>query len=328
MQDINTLPLDELFRALPIGDSLTRLLAIAAEEELGQGGRPGDVTTQCCIPPQRWADGLMVVREPGILSGIFALPQAMVIFAQNCQVSFRAQDGEPVRKGQTVAVLTGPMYQVLRAERTMLNLLGRMSGIATRAAEFVKAIEGTGAKLLDTRKTTPGWRALEKYAVRCGGGHCHRTGLHDAILFKDNHIFGVPPRDLPGWVIQAVDKARRTADIQGDEIKFVELEVDSLEQLEPILAAGGCGVDIILLDNMDPDTMRRAVAMRAKHTSNILFEASGGVTMETIRAIAGTGVERISVGGLTHHAVSLDLAMDVQDAQAPEPSPDDDDAEE
>jgi nicotinate-nucleotide pyrophosphorylase (carboxylating) len=318
VQDLNTLPLDELFRALPIGDSLSRLLAIAAEEDLGPGGRPGDVTTQCCIPPSRWADGIIVAREPGILSGIQALPQAMIIFAQNCQLAFHAQDGEPLRAGQRIAVLTGPMYQVLRAERTMLNLLGRMSGIATRTAQFVKAIQGTGAKLLDTRKTTPGWRALEKYAVRCGGGHCHRIGLHDAVLFKDNHIFGVPPRDLPGWVVQAVDKARRSADIQGDELRFVELEVDSLEQLEPILAAGGCDVDIILLDNMDCPTMRRAVEMRSKHKAIVEFEASGGVTLETIRAIAETGVERISVGGLTHHAVSLDVSMDIQDAEKPQ----------
>jgi nicotinate-nucleotide pyrophosphorylase (carboxylating) len=318
VNDPNQLPLDELFRTLPIGDSLTRLLAIAAEEDLGQGGRPGDITTQCCIPPSRWADGIIVAREPGILSGIHALPNAMMIFSQNCQLLFHAQDGETLRKGQRIAVLTGPMYQVLRAERTMLNLLGRMSGIATRTAEFVKAIEGTGAKLLDTRKTTPGWRALEKYAVRCGGGHCHRTGLHDAVLFKDNHIFGVPPRDLPQWVTRAVEKARRTADIQGDEIKFVELEVDSLDQLEPVLAAGGCGVDIILLDNMDCETMRRALEMRTKHKSDVQFEASGGVTLQTIRAIAETGVELISVGGLTHHAVSLDVSMDIQDAEKPQ----------
>ncbi len=304
--------------ALPVNDAVTRLLAIAAEEDLGPGGRPGDVTTQCCIPPSRWADGIMVAKEPGIASGVFSLGQVMIIFAQNCQVSFNVQDGERIRAGQRIATLTGPMYQVLRAERTMLNLLGRMSGIATRTAEFVKAIEGTGVKLLDTRKTTPGWRALEKYAVRCGGGHCHRIGLHDAVLFKDNHIFGVPPRDLPGWVTAAVDKARRTADIEGSGLRFVELEVDSLEQLEPVLAAGGCGVDIILLDNMDCATMRRAVEMRTKHKATLEFEASGGVTLETIRAIAETGVERISVGGLTHHAVSLDVSMDIQDAERPQ----------
>ena len=229
VQDLNSLPLDELFRALQATDSLSRLLAIAVEEDLGPGGRPGDVTTQCCIPPARWADGVIVAREPGVLSGMATMPPATRIFAQECRVSFRAQDGERVRAGQTVAVLTGPMHQVLRAERTMLNLLGRMSGIATRTAEFVQAINGTGASVLDTRKTTPGWRALEKYAVRCGGGHLHRIGLHDAVLFKDNHIVGVSPRDLPQWVTLAVEKARRTADIQGDELRVTGKKRDDLQ---------------------------------------------------------------------------------------------------
>ena len=322
VQDINELPLDELFRVLQVNDSFTKLLAIAGEEDLGAGARPGDVTTQCCIEPRRWADGVMVAREAGVLSGIATLAQTMQVFGHECQVSYRAQDGDRIRAGQTVAVLTGPMYQVLRAERTMLNLLGRMSGIATRTARFVEAIAGTGAQLLDTRKTTPGWRALEKFAVRCGGGHCHRVGLHDAVLFKENHIFGVPVRDLARWVMRAVEQARRTADIQGDELRFVELEVETLEQLEHVLAGGVCvpgqGVDIVLLDNMFPADLRQAVKMRAEHKSKVLFEASGGVTLETIRAIAGTGVERISVGGLTHHAVSLDYSMDVQEAVKPE----------
>jgi nicotinate-nucleotide pyrophosphorylase (carboxylating) len=314
--DLNTLPLNELFTALQTGDSLERLLSLAAEEELGPTGRPGDVTTQCCITPDLTGEGVMMAREPGVLGGIAALPRTMAIFAQDCALTFHAQDGDRIEKGQTLAVLAGPKYQVLRAERTMLNLLGRMSGIATRTAEFVRAIEGTGAKLLDTRKTTPGWRALEKYAVRCGGGHCHRIGLHDAVLFKDNHLAGVSVKDLPGWVIRAADKARRTADIQGTEMRFVELEVDTLEQLEAVLTGGACvpgvGVDIVLLDNMSAADMRRAVKMRAEHKAEVLLEASGGVTLETIRAIAKTGVDRISVGGLTHHAVSLDVAMDMK----------------
>ncbi len=324
VQDINQLPLEELFRTLQVNDSFTKLLAIAGEEDLGPGARPGDVTTQCCIPPTRWADGLMVAREAGVLSGVATLAQTMMVFGHECQVAYRAQDGDRIRAGQTVAVLSGPMYQVLRAERTMLNLLGRMSGIATRTAAFVKAIEGTGARLLDTRKTTPGWRALEKYAVRCGGGYCNRVGLHDAVLFKDNHIFGVTVRELPAWVTAAVDKARRTAEISGEELRFVELEVTSLEQLDLLLAAGVCapgtqgGVDIVLLDNMSVADLRKAVAMRARHKSSVLLEASGGVTLETIRGIAETGVERISVGGLTHHAVSLDFSMDVQNTLPPE----------
>ncbi len=317
MQDLNALPLNELFHALlGGGDALGRLLSLAAEEDLGPGGRPGDVTTQCCIPPTVTGSGRIVAREAGVLSGIATLPRTMSVLAHESSVTFHAQDGDRLTKGQTIATLAGPMYQVLRAERTMLNLIGRMSGIATRTAEFAAAIDGTSAKLLDTRKTTPGWRALEKYAVRCGGGHCHRIGLHDAVLFKDNHVAGIGIDELAGWVIQASDKARRTADIQGETLRFIELEVDTLEQLEAVLRGGACvpgqGVDIILLDNMSPALMRQAVQMRTNHKSTVLFEASGGVTLQSIRAIAETGVEHISVGGLTHHAVSLDVAMDVQ----------------
>jgi nicotinate-nucleotide pyrophosphorylase (carboxylating) len=313
VQDLNKLPLQDLLPALSTSDAVGRLLAIAAEEDLGAGAVPGDVTTQCCIPATRTARGTIIAKEPGVLSGIYVLPHVMSILAAEGQLSFRTQDGDTIKAGQAIAVLDAPMYQVLRAERLMLNLLGRMSGIATRTAAFVKEIKHTGAKLLDTRKTTPGLRAFEKYAVRCGGGHLHRIGLHDAVLFKDNHIVGIAPKDLPAWVAKAADKARRTADIQGEPLRFVELEVDTLDQLEAILSAGkgGCPVDIILLDNMDIPTMRKAIAMRAEHVSTVLFEASGGVTLETIRAIAETGVEYISVGGLTHHAVSLDFSMEI-----------------
>jgi nicotinate-nucleotide pyrophosphorylase (carboxylating) len=312
VQDLNQLPFHELLAALSVNDSIGRLLAIAAEEDLGPGGVPGDVTTQCCIPPGRPGRGTIIAKEPGVLSGNFILGQVLAILAADGQVAYHVQDGDPIRAGQTVATIDAPMYQVLRAERLMLNLLGRMSGIATRTAQFVERIKGTSAKLLDTRKTTPGLRALEKYAVRCGGGHLHRIGLHDAVLFKDNHIVGVAPADLPAWVAKAADKARRTADIQGEPIKFVELEVDALEQLEAILKSGAMGLDIILLDNMDVPTLRKAVAMRAEHVSTVLLEASGGVTLETVRAIAETGVDLISVGGLTHHAVSLDFSMEVK----------------
>ncbi len=326
VNDLNALPLHDLLPALSVNDAVTRLLAIAGEEDLGPGAKPGDVTSQCSIPPDRWADGLIVAREPGVLSGIVVLPQVMSMLAADGQLSFRAQDGDRVRAGQTVAMLTAPMYQVLRAERLMLNLLGRMSGIATRTAEFVEAIRGTEALVLDTRKTTPGWRALEKYAVRCGGGHLHRVGLFDAVLFKDNHIFGVTPKELPAWVTAASDKARRAAAAAGETLRFVEVEVTSLEQLEWLFRAGVCspgtpgGVDIVLLDNMAPDLLAKAVEMRAQvggEQARVRFEASGGVRLDTIRDIAESGVERISVGGLTHHAVSLDFSMDVQDTANP-----------
>jgi nicotinate-nucleotide pyrophosphorylase (carboxylating) len=319
--DLNQLSLQDLLPALDTSDALTRLLAIAVEEDLGPGGQPGDVTSQCSIPADRRAAGLIVAREPGVLSGIAVLAPVMSMLAAEGQLTFQAQDGDRIRPGQTVATLSAPMYQVLRAERLMLNLVSRMSGIATRTAEFVERVKGTSAKVLDTRKTTPGWRALEKYAVRCGGGTLHRIGLHDAVLFKDNHLFGVTPSELPAWVAAAAAKARRTAADTGHNLRFIELEITTLDQLDHLFRAGVCtpgtqaGVDIILLDNMSPETMRKAVEMRTRvggPQSKVLFEASGGVRLDTIRAIAETGVERISIGGLTHHAVSLDFSMDIQ----------------
>jgi nicotinate-nucleotide pyrophosphorylase (carboxylating) len=259
---------------------------------------------------------VIVAREGGVMSGLDVLPHALPDFAPECELAMRFRDGDRVHAGQPVAVLSGPLREVLAAERTFLNVLGRLSGIATRTARFVEAIKGTKAVLLDTRKTTPGWRMLEKYGVRCGGGHLHRVGLYDAVLFKDNHIAGVVPKDLAEWVRNATENARRLADIRGTGLRFVELEVDSLEQLEAVLRAGVCdpgrGLDVILLDNMDVATLRRAIELRARHKSAVLFEASGGVTLETVRGIAETGVDSISVGGLTHHAVSLNVSMDVQ----------------
>jgi len=303
-----------LFEALNERDAVSRLLALAAEEDLGPDGVPGDVTTQCCIRPDQRGAARIVARADGIVSGLAAVPLTLAVFAAAARAEVQSADGQPVRAGQMIATLSGPLYQLLRAERTLLNLIGRMSGIATRTAEFVGRVRGLPVQILDTRKTSPGLRALEKYAVRCGGGRLHRSGLYDAVLFKDNHIHGVAPTDLPGWVRAAADKARGTARAQGHELRFIELEVDTPEQLEAMLRAGACGpggVDIILLDNMDAPTLRQAVALRARHQSKVLFEASGGVTLETVRSIAETGIDRISIGGLTHHAVSLDVAMDI-----------------
>jgi len=323
VQDLSALPLDRLFQTLNAPDQLARLLTLAALEEFGPAGPfgpPGDVTTRCCIPPGRPGVGRIVARENGILSGLATVQPTLRTFAPACTTSFSGQDGQPVAAGQTLATITGPLAQILQAERTLLNLIGRMSGIATRTAEFARRIHGLPAKILDTRKTTPGLRALEKYAVRCGGGHLHRTGLHDAVLFKDNHLRGLSPAQLPAFVRDAITRARQSAKDGGYELAFVELEVESLEQLEAVLSAGICGpssgggvgwVDFILLDNMAPATLRQAIAARARHKAQVLYEASGGVTLDTIRAIAETGIDRISIGGLTHHAVSINVAMDV-----------------
>jgi nicotinate-nucleotide pyrophosphorylase (carboxylating) len=209
------------------------------------------------------------------------------------------EDGAQVGRGTLLAVVAGPLRSILAAERTALNFLQRLSGIATLTRKFVAAAAGTRAKLLDTRKTTPGWRLLEKYAVRCGGGVNHRVGLYDGILIKDNHLAG-----LGGDVRRAVEAARTHP---GNEGIPVEVEVDTLDQLEVALAVRA---DIVLLDNMSLDQLRTAVARRDAIAPDVLLEASGGVNLNTVQEIAATGVDRISVGALTHSAVALDIGLD------------------
>jgi nicotinate-nucleotide pyrophosphorylase (carboxylating) len=318
VKDLNALALDALYAELTRDRGPERLVDLAYEEDLGPGGVPGDVTSAVCIDARAAGRALVVARGAGVLAGVRCLPTVLSRFAPDVALRATASDGQRVARGDRVAELSGPMRQILAAERTLLNLLGRLSGVATRTAAFVAKVQGTGAQLLDTRKTTPGLRNLEKYAVRCGGGYCHRVGLYDAVLIKDNHLAGVGTPDLARVVAQAAARARELAAAAGPGggLRFVELEVDSLEQFDAVLRAGLCGpgkgVDVVLLDNMPPERLREAVVMRTNYRSSVLLEASGGVTMETVRAIAETGVDRISVGGLTHHAVSLDVALDVE----------------
>jgi nicotinate-nucleotide pyrophosphorylase (carboxylating) len=225
-----------------------------------------------------------------------------------------AKDGDPVAPGQQVARIEGPAAALLAAERLVLNFLGRMSGIATLTRQYVEAVAGTKARIYDTRKTTPGWRRLEKYAVKCGGGWNHRTGLFEALLIKDNHLaLGAESAMRKGVKFspaEAVVQARRFLQQSGRESLgplVVEIEVDTLDQLDEVLPVGP---DIVLLDNMSPDQLRQAVARRNAAAPEVELEASGGVHLETIRAIAASGVERISVGALTHSAVSLDVGLD------------------
>ena len=313
MLDLNALPLDALFTELTRDGSLTRLLILALDEDLGPGGAPGDITTLASLPDYARANASVVARSGGVIAGLRAIPELLKVFAPEVISSVQVADGQTVRVGDCLAELAGPTRQILAAERTLLNLVGRLSGVATHTRRFVDKIASTRARLLDTRKTTPGLRGLEKYAVRCGGGFCHRIGLHDAMLIKDNHLAGIPQGGLAEFVRRAVASARAT----GAGLRFVEVEVDSIGQFEVLLNGGVCGpesggVDVVLLDNMDIAMLRQAVAMRDRHASGVLLEASGGVSLETIRAIAETGVDRISVGGLTHQAVSLDIALDVR----------------
>jgi nicotinate-nucleotide pyrophosphorylase (carboxylating) len=309
--DLNTLPLDRLFAELTADGSLMRLLEAARDEDLGPTGVPGDLTALVSIEPERMGIARLVARATGVLAGGACIPEALRIFAPDVRADVHIGDGSRIERTDAIATLAGPLQQVLGAERTLLNLIGRMSGIATRTAEFAQLIAGTSARLLDTRKTTPGLRRLEKYSVRCGGGHCHRIGLYDAVLIKDNHIAHVPLGELGAFVQGASDRVRGLRS-RGIEVRFIELEVDRLEQLEVVLRHGGCGVQIVLLDNMDCATMACAVRMRDESGVRMKLEASGGVRRETIRVIAETGVDRISVGGLTHQAVSLDVALDIE----------------
>ncbi|MEO1265233.1 MAG: carboxylating nicotinate-nucleotide diphosphorylase [Pseudomonadota bacterium] len=267
-------------------------VALALAEDLGLAG---DITTNATIPATAQAQADFVVREAGVISG---LDVARATFAAvDPDVTFAADvaDGARVEPGDRIASVGGPARAVLTGERVALNFMGRMSGIASLTAEYAGAIAGTRARIIDTRKTTPGLRAFEKYAVRCGGGTNHRVGLFDAVLIKDNHIA------VAGGIGPAVLAARAHA---GHMVK-IEVEVDTLAQLRDALAHN---IDAVLLDNMPPDTLRESVRLI---DGLCLAEASGGVTLETVRAIAEAGVDLISVGALTHSASVLDIGLDI-----------------
>lgn len=261
-------------------------------EDLGQG----DLTSALLIPEDQKGGGVILAKEEGVLAG---LEVAQAVFQRvDGRIAFTPliRDGDPLLPGLEVARLEGPLRGILAGERLALNLLQRLSGIATLTRRYVEAVRGTRAHILDTRKTTPGLRALEKYAVRVGGGRNHRFGLFDGILIKDNHIRAV------GSVREAVRRAR----FQAPHYLKVEVEVTSLEELEEALEAGA---DLILLDNMDLDTLKEAVR-RAK--GRALLEASGGMSLERVREVAETGVDYISVGALTHSARALDLSLELE----------------
>jgi nicotinate-nucleotide pyrophosphorylase (carboxylating) len=274
-----------------------RLVELALQEDVGTG----DLTSQAVIPETLTGRGVFVARAPGVVAG---LPAAALVFATlDPRVQFEPllADGDSVRPGSRLARVAGPMRSVLSGERTALNFLQHLSGVATQTRRYVEAVAGLRCQVLDTRKTLPGWRLLEKYAVRCGGGHNHRMGLFDGVLIKDNHLraLGLGQKEIR----TAVEAARR---LHGPAVP-VEIEVDDLAELDEALR---CGPDIVLLDNMPPEAMREAVRRRDAVAPRVRLEASGGVTLATVRAIAETGVDRVSVGALTHSAPALDIALD------------------
>jgi nicotinate-nucleotide pyrophosphorylase (carboxylating) len=281
------------------------LIELALREDFG-GEDPtwrGDITSAILIPPGHRGKAAVVARQSGIVAGMPAAALAVGGLETDLSLHPLVADGAAVRQGDPLAVLEGYVQHILAIERTMLNFLQRLSGIATLTHEYVDAVGGTSARILDTRKTIPGWRLLEKYAVRCGGGHNHRVGLYDAILIKDNHLAATGKTRTIADALNAAGRDGRS----GFGAKFVEIEVDTLEQLDEALPGGA---DIILLDNMSTDQMRDAVRRRNERAPRVLLEASGGVNLQTVRAIAEAGVDRISVGALTHSAPALDIALD------------------
>jgi nicotinate-nucleotide pyrophosphorylase (carboxylating) len=272
------------------------LIQSALAEDLGT---KGDLTCQALISPQQRATVSVVARQTGVLAGEPVGRMVMQRLDAEIEWSPRKSDGDALAPNDLIADVTGPLAQLLIGERTMLNFLTHLSGIATLTRKFVDAVAGTQAKILDTRKTLPGWRALEKYAVRCGGGVNHRMGLYDGVLIKDNHLSAWTESNS---LAAAVDAARRMW--PGVPI---EIEVDTLEQLAMSLAGSP---SIVLLDNMSPALLSQAVELRNRQAPQVLLEASGGITLANVAEVALTGVERISIGALTHSAPALDLALD------------------
>jgi nicotinate-nucleotide pyrophosphorylase (carboxylating) len=272
-------------------------LVARVREALQEDGAFNDITTIATVRSDRRARAALVARQAGTLAGVpFAL-EAFRLLDPKIAIRVDAEDGHHVERGDTVLYLSGHARSMLSAERVALNFMQRLSGIATLTARYVAAVQGTGVLILDTRKTTPGWRALEKYAVRAGGGSNHRMDLSSSVLIKDNHLAAVD-----GNVLLAVRRCRE----QAPAGCRIEVECSNVAQLEDAIAAGA---DVALLDNMSLEELRECVRLGHKR---ILLEASGGVTLETVRAIAETGVDMISVGALTHSAPALNLALDFE----------------
>ncbi|MDF2645182.1 MAG: nadC [Paenibacillus sp.] len=266
------------------------------EEDIGTG----DVTTLTTIPLEHASKGIIHVKEDGIVCGLRIAQEVFAVVDASLRFETKVVEGSSVYKGTILAEVEGNTRSILLGERLSLNLMQRLSGIATKTREFVDALEGVPTRLVDTRKTTPGHRLLEKYAVRVGGGHNHRFGLYDAVMIKDNHIKG------SGGITQAIQAARQ----QIPHTMKIEVEVENFDQLHEALAAGA---DIIMLDNMIPVKMKEAVSIIKSKAPHIVVEGSGSVTPQTIKAMAETGVDVISVGRLTYSVAALDISLDLNE---------------
>ena len=297
-------------------DDIVSLTRMALSEDLGSSDLEiaRDCTTLAVVPDDVKAKASFVARESGVVCGVQLTQIAIGKFASELGLEIHLQDGARVEPKQPIATFSGEARKILMMERTCLNFMCRLSGIATMAATFADLVSGTNANILDTRKTLPGWRRIEKYAVACGGGRNHRMGLYDAIMIKDNHLamYGSHIDNHKLSVSQAVELARKWVDenqrsLPNGKDTIVQIEVDSLDQLKLALPAGP---DIVLLDNMNCDQLSEAVKIRNEANKSVLLEASGGVNLDTVADIAKTGVERISIGAITHSAKNFDIGLD------------------
>jgi nicotinate-nucleotide pyrophosphorylase (carboxylating) len=295
----------------PALDEIKELIQLARREDMGVAN--DDVTSRLLIKPDTIGVATLLQKSVGIACGLPIVEHVCRAYDERLRVElipgFHMELIEGRYSDANVAPLLrirGPMQALLSAERVVLNFLQRMSGVATLTNRYARRVEGTQARIYDTRKTIPGWRALDKYAVRTGGGYNHRIGLYDGLLVKDNHLSGLPLKELSGFLGGIVSRSRAES-----SSRLIEVEVDTLDQLREVMKVDG--IDVVLLDNMDCPRMQQAVEMRDRAGKKFEFEASGGVTLETVRSIALTGVERIAVGAITHSAPALDIGMDVEE---------------
>lgn len=278
-------------------DEVDHFLLAALAEDLDEAG---DITSAATIEADATAIAHFVARQGGCIAGIGIALRVFELLSEDVATAARVSDGDIVEAGAALATVTGPARAILAGERVSLNLLGHLSGVATATRQLVDAVEGTEAVIIDTRKTIPLLRSLQKMAVVAGGGRNHRMGLYDQVLIKDNHIEAV------GSAAEAVRRARAFVDEELDHEIIVEVEIERVTELEAVIEAGA---DVVMLDNMAPEEMREAVEAAA---GRVLLEASGGITLETVRAVAESGVDMISVGALTHSAPSLDVGLDFE----------------
>ena len=276
-----------------VHELIDRLIDLAFAEDIGDG----DHTTLSCIPEDAMGKSKLLIKEPGVLAGVEIAKEIFHRFDPTMQVEMMMEDGSEVKPGDVAMVVTGKVRSLLQTERLMLNVMQRMSGIATMTRRYVKQLEGTHTRVLDTRKTTPGMRMLEKEAVKIGGGVNHRIGLFDMILLKDNHV------DFAGGIDKAIHRAKEYCKEKGKDLK-IEIEVRNLDELQQVLDLGG--VDRIMFDNFTPELTRKAVEMVGGRYET---ESSGGITFDTLRQYAETGVDFISVGALTHSVKGLDMSF-------------------